>query len=98
MLDNVELIMCKKFQKILVTGCSDTYKKHKKCPQNWGFPPFVTPKDFFKNRALSLLYLYGTLTSCKKLEKTNKLSLRYLKMDQRTTDGRTSMITKDPLR
>ena len=40
-------------------------KTHKKCPQKWGFPPFVTPKIFFKNRALSLLNPYGALTSCK---------------------------------
>ena len=47
-------------------------KKHQKYPQNGVFPPFVTPKIFFKNRALSLLYTYGALTSCKKLEK-NKI-------------------------
>ena len=36
----------------------------------WEFSPFVTPQDFFfKNRTLSLLYPYGALTSCKKLEK-----------------------------
>ena len=32
-----------------------------------GFSPICdTPKFFFKNQALSLLYPYGTLTSCKK--------------------------------
>merc|ERR1719494_225858 len=78
-----------KFQKILMTGCRDMDKKH---PKNGGFPPFVTPRFFFKNRALSLLYPYGALTSCKKLEKTNERSLRYLKTDTRTdghTHGRT---------
>ena len=51
-------------------------KKHQKCPKNGGFPPFATPQDFFcKNRALSLLYPYGALTSCKKLEKTKKYEL-----------------------
>ena len=41
-------------------------QKTSKMPQKWGFPPFVTPQDFFfKNRALSLLYPYGALTSCK---------------------------------
>ena len=73
-----------KFQKFLMTGCRDMDKKHKKCPQNGVFPPFLTPKIFFKNRALSLLYPYGALTSCKKLEKTNEQSLRYLKTDGRT--------------
>ena len=59
-------------------------KKYQKCPQNGFFPPFATPKIFFKNRALSLLYPYGVLTSCKKLEKSLELSLRYLKTDERT--------------
>ena len=65
MLDNVKLIMYVKFQKILMNGCRDMDKKHQKYPKNGGFPPFVTPLDFFKNRALSLLYPYGALTSCK---------------------------------
>ena len=59
-------------------------KKHQKCPKKGGFPPF---KIFFQNRALSLLYPYGALTSCKKLEKSLEGSLRYLKTDQGTTDG-----------
>ena len=46
------------------------------------FPSICDPKDFFfKNQALSILYPYGALTSCKKLEKTNERSLRYLKKD-----------------
>ena len=39
-----------------------------------------------------LLYHYGALTSCKKSEKTNGLSLRYLQTDGLTngqTDGQT---------
>ena len=79
-------------------------KKPQKCPRNGDFPPFVTTQDFFfKNRALSLLYPYGALTSCKKLEKTNERSLRNLKTDTHTdghtdghTDTRTRAITKDP--
>ena len=88
--------MYMKFQK-LMTGCRDMDKKHQKYPQNGGFPPFVTPKIFSKNRALSLLYPYGALTSCKKLEKTNERSLRYLKTNRptdkptdETSDGRTN--------
>ena len=57
-----------------------------------GVFPICDPSTFFfKNLALSLLYSYGSLTSCKKLEKTNERSLRYLK-----TDGPRAF-TKDPL-
>ena len=73
-----------------MTGCRDMDKKHQKCPQNGGFPPFATPEIFFKNRALSLLYPYGVLISCKKLEKTNERSLRYSK-----TVKRARVITSD---
>ena len=48
-----------------MTGCRDMDKKHQKRPQNGVFPPFMTPKIFFKNQALSLLHPYGTLTSYK---------------------------------
>ena len=68
-------------------------QKTSKMPQKWGFSPICDPpRFFFKNRALSLLYPYGALTSCKKLEKTNEQSLRYLKTDGWTderTDGQT---------
>ena len=70
MLDNVELITYMTFQTILMTGCRDMDKKHQKYPQNGDFPPFVTPQDFFQNWALSLLYPYDPLTSCKNLEKS----------------------------
>ena len=46
MLDNVELTMYMKFQKLLMTGCRDMDKKHQKCPHH--FPPSVTPQDFFQ--------------------------------------------------
>ena len=60
-------------------------------PQKWGFSPICDPpRFFFKNRALSLLYPYGALTSCKKLEKSLERSLRYLKTDYGRTDGRTN--------
>ena len=77
-----------------MTGCRDMDEKHKKCPKNRVFSPI-----FFKNWALPLLYPYGALTSCKKLEKPNEQSLRYLKADHgpQTTDGQISAITKDPL-
>ena len=70
-----------------MAGCKDMGKKLTKSPKNGVFPPFVTPKIFFfKNLTLTLLYPYGSLTSCKKLEKNNGQFLRYLKMD-RLTDG-----------
>ena len=68
-------------------------KKHQEMSPN-GFSPFMTPKHFFKNKALSLLYPYGDIDSCKQLEKTNGQSLRYLKTDGRTDHGRTRAITK----
>ena len=78
-------------------------QKTSKMPQKWVFFPICDPpRFFFKNWALSLLYPYGALTSCKKLENTNEGSLRYLKTDRPrtngwTTDGQTRAITKDPL-
>ena len=71
-----------------MTGCRDMDKKHQKYPQNGCFPPFVTPQIFFKNQALSLLYPYGALTSCKKSEKNNETSLRYLKTEGPQTTWR----------
>ena len=73
-----------------MTGCRDTDKNIKNTPK-MGFSPICDhQRFFFKNQALSLLYPYGALTSCKKLEKTNEPSLRYLKTDHRqTTDQRT---------
>ena len=69
-----------------MTGCRDI-KNIKNAPKMF-FPQFVTPETFFQNLALSLLYPYGALTSCKKLEKTNERSLRFLKTDRHThTDG-----------
>ena len=67
-------------------------QKTSKIPPNWVFSPICDPpRFFFKNRALSLLYPYGALTTCKKLEKINGRSLRYSKTDGkthgRTTDG-----------
>ena len=65
MLDNVELIMYVKFQKLLMTGCRDIDKKDQKCPRNGFFPHLPPPRYFFKNLALSLLYPHSDPTSCK---------------------------------
>ena len=46
------------------------WQKTSKMPQRWGFPHLWHPRFFFKNHALSLLYPYGALTSCKKIRKT----------------------------
>ena len=83
MLDNVEFIMYMKFLD------AEIWTKKSKIPPKMGFFPICDPQGFFfKNQALSLLCPYGSLTSCKKLEKTNERSLRYLKTDTRT-DGHT---------
>ena len=64
--------------------------------QKWGFSPICDPHDFFfKNRALSLLYPYGVLTSCQKLEKTNEWSLEIFKDGHTDTHIPTRTITKD---
>ena len=81
MLDNVELIMYMKFQKLLMTGCRDMDKKHKNTLKIGVSPICDSLRFFFKNQALSLFYPYGALTSCKKLEKNNEWSPRYLKTD-----------------
>ena len=48
-------------------------------------PIFENMRIFPKNPALSLFYIYGPLTSCKKLEKTNEPILRTV--NHRHTDG-----------
>ena len=57
------------------------------------FPIFEKMRIFPKNPALSLFYIYGPLTSCKKSEKTNEpipRTLRYARTDGRT-DARTDV-------
>ena len=86
MLDNVELLMHIKFQKLLMTGCRDMEKKHQKYPQNGGPPPFVTPEIFFqKSGSVSFVPLWCP-NFMKKIEKTNERSLGYLKTDHGRTD------------
>ena len=58
------------------------------CPHLWH------AKIFFKNWAQSLLYPYGALTSCKKLEKTYERSLEIFKDGK--TDGQANGQTKGP--
>ena len=50
-------------------------------------PIFEKMRIFPKNMSLSLFYVYGPLTSCKKLEKNNEPILRTLRHGQ--TDGQT---------
>ena len=74
-------------------GWMQKYKqKIKNAPKMEVFPHLWPPRFFVKNRALSLLYPYGALTSCKKLEKTDEWSLRSSKRDRRT-DKRTDRHT-----
>ena len=57
------------------------------------FPPICDPpRFFFKKRALSVLYPYVVVISCKKLENTNGWSLRYLKTDHRQIDRHKLMV------
>ena len=63
-----------------MTRCRDMDKK---MPQKWGFTPICDPQRFFfRNRALSLLYTYGALTSCKKQSPRHKKTNR-----PQTTNG-----------
>ena len=88
-----EVTQCRAYyvEKILRTGCRDMGTKHQKCPQNGGFPPFMTRKRIIsKNQTLSQLYPCSALTSCKELENTNGQSLRYSQTgvtDHRRTTG-----------
>ena len=86
MLDNVELVMYVKFQKLLMTGCRDMDKKPQKCPQNGFFPPFVTPPRFFQISGSVTFVPLWCPNFMQKIRKNNKRSLRYLKMDGQTTD------------
>ena len=52
-------------------------------------PIFGKMRIFLKNRAPSLFYIYGPLTSCKKLKKTNEPILRTLR--HRMTDRQTTL-------
>ena len=71
-------------------------QKTSKIPQKWGFSPICDPsRFFFKNWALSLLHPSGTLTSCKKLEKTNERSPKHFKTDYRT-DGQGRLLWTPP--
>ena len=72
-------------------------QKTSKMSQKWGFSPICDPpRIFFKNRALSLLYPYGALTSCKKLEKSLERSLRYLKTDHGQTNHGQGQLLRTP--
>ena len=51
-----------KFQNILMIGCRDMDKKHKKCPRV--FHNCDPPRFVLKNPALSFLYPYGAITLC----------------------------------
>ena len=87
-----------------MTVYRDMDKKHKKCPKNGFFSPFVTPKIFFQKSGPVTFVPLGCPNFIQKKGKTNEQSLRYLKTDGHTytqtdtqTDTRTTEeITKDP--
>ena len=83
MLDNVELIMYMKFQKVLMIGCRDMGKKH----QIWVFFPFVTPQDFFSKMGLCHFYPLWWPNFMQKIRKNQWVVFKIFK-DGRT-DGRT---------
>ena len=56
-LDNVDIIMYMKFQKILMTWCRDMGNKHEKWPQN-SFSPFVTPQNLYQQIGITLVHLW----------------------------------------
>ena len=71
----------------IVRAVFEIWTKNIKMTQKCEFSPICDPpRFFFKNRALSLLYPYGALTSYKKLEKSLERSMRYLETDG-LTDG-----------
>ena len=75
----------------IVRAVLEIWTKNIKMPPKWGFSPICDPpRFFFKNRALSLLYPYGALTSGKKLEKSLEQSLRYFKTERPRTDQQTT--------
>ena len=74
------------FVKILKAVFEIWTKNIKNAPKRGVFPHLRPPRIFSKIGLLSLLYPYGALTSCKKLEKSLERSLRYLKTDHGRTD------------
>ena len=93
MLDNVELIMYMKFQKLLIAGCRDMDKKQQNIPKIEFFP-ICDAQDFFsKIRLCHFCTLMVPKLHAKKQKKNNERSLRYLKSDH----GRVRAITRDSL-
>ena len=60
-------------------------QKSTKMPQRWNSSPIYDPKILFTNRAMSILYPYDALTSCK----IQKKLMSCLRDIQRQTDKRT---------
>ena len=74
-LDNDELSVSMKIQKMLMIGSRKRTKVFKITPNIKFSSPFVTLQIF--------LHHYGSLISCEKLEKTNEWSQIYSKTDQK---------------
>ena len=69
--------MLMKFQKTLMAECKDIDKRHQNAP-TMSVSLIVTPQDYSLKIGLCHLCTLGALTSCKKLEKTNRQSLKYI--------------------
>ena len=69
----------------------------KNAPKMGVFPHLWPPKILFQKSGSVTFVPLWCPNFMQKIRKTNERSLRYLKMDRRTTDGRTRAITKDPL-
>ena len=85
-------------QKVMIQFCAKIQKPYFLGLFGHFFPIFRKIRVFPKNRALSLLSLYGPLTSCKISKKTNESiprKVHYRRTDART-DARTDMNSQDP--
>ena len=99
MLDNVEVIMYMKFQKILMTWCRDMDKNIKNTTKMRVLPNLWPPKIFFQKSGSVTFVPLSCSNFMQKLRKNNERSLTYLNdgpTDGRTTDQWTKAITKVP--
>ena len=97
MLDNVEIIMYIKFQKLLMTGCRDMEKNIQNTPK-MGFSPICDPQDLFQKSG-SVTFVPLWCSNLKQKLRKNQLTVSEIFKDRPRTDHqpRTRAITKDPL-
>ena len=90
MLDNFELIMYMKFQKLLITGCSDMDKKHQKYPQKWCFSPIYDPPTFFFQKSGSVTFLPSWCPNFMQTIRKKQWRVFEIFKDKPQTNGRTN--------